>query len=218
MGTPITGREILIGLKKAATWGTAVACGANDGTLIISESLSQKIEELLDDSAALAFIQRTDQGKIDVAGNIEAYLRYEGLDVALALIMGTAGTPSKESTTYAYSNSYVMADDLAGLFATIAIKKYIVMIEGRNLILASDGRPERFGFSTTRDVEARSPEEAEQLAIRSVREDETLNRALLNAPADPPRIVVTQSVRVESFEDHRRPDIGYIFYADRGAR
>lgn len=102
--------------------------------------------------------------------------------------------------------------------ATVGIKKYIVMIEGRNLILASDGRPERFGFSTTRDVEARSPEQAEQLAIRSVREDETLNRALLNAPKDPPRIVVTQSVRVESFENHRRPDVGYIFYADRGDR
>jgi len=123
MGTPITGREILIGLKKAATWGTAVVCGANDGILITSESLSQKIEELLDDSVGLAFIQRTDQGKIDVAGNIEAYLRYEGLDVALALIMGTAGTPSQQGESDAYTNSYVIADAMTGLFATVAIKK-----------------------------------------------------------------------------------------------
>jgi len=123
MGTPITGREILVGLKKAATWGTAIACGANDGILITAESLSQTIEELLDDSAGLAFIQRTDQGKIDVAGNIEAYLRYEGLDVTLALIMGTAGAPSVQGETAAYTNSYVMADALTGLFATIAIKK-----------------------------------------------------------------------------------------------
>jgi hypothetical protein len=97
-------------------------------------------------------------------------------------------------------------------------QKYIVMIEGRNLIFASDGRPRRFGFSTTRDVEARSPEEAEQLAIASVREDQELNRALLNGPSDPPRIVVVQNVRVESFESHRRPDPEYIFYADRDTR
>ena len=101
---------------------------------------------------------------------------------------------------------------------TTAVGKYIVMIEGRNLIFASDGEPKRFGFSTTRDVEARSPEEAEQLAIQSVREDEKLNRALLNDPSNPPRIVVTQNVRVESFESHRRPDPEYIFYADRGTR
>jgi hypothetical protein len=96
--------------------------------------------------------------------------------------------------------------------------KYIVMIEGRNLIFASNGKPKRYGFSTTRDVKARSPEEAEQLAIRSVREDAELNRALLNDPSDPPRIVVTQKVRVESFELHRRPDSPYIFFADRDTR
>jgi hypothetical protein len=104
-------------------WGYAHPCGANDGILITSESLSQKIEELLDDSLGLAFIQRTDQGKIDVAGNLEAYLRYEGLDVALALIMGTAGDPTIQGATAAYINSYVMADTLAALFATIAVKK-----------------------------------------------------------------------------------------------
>ena len=92
------------------------------------------------------------------------------------------------------------------------------MIEGRNLIFASGGKPQRFGFSTTRDVEARSPEEAAERAIRSIREDEELNRALLNDPSDPPRIVVTQNVQVESFESHRRPDLDYIFYADRDTR
>ena len=99
-----------------------------------------------------------------------------------------------------------------------AVKKYIVMIEGRNLIFASGGTPQRFGFSTTRDIEARSPEEAEQRAIQSVREDDELNRALLNDPSDPPSIVVTQKVQVESFESHRRPDLDYIFYADRDTR
>jgi hypothetical protein len=102
--------------------------------------------------------------------------------------------------------------------ATTAVEKYIVMIEGRNLILVSEGKPKRFGFSTTRDIEARSPEEAAQLAIQSVREDRELNRALRNAPSNPPHIIVTQNIRVESFESHRRPDFDYIFYADRDTR
>ena len=54
MGTPITGREFLIGVKKASAWRTAVACGANDGVLILSETLKQAIEHLDDDSAGLA--------------------------------------------------------------------------------------------------------------------------------------------------------------------
>ena len=122
---PLTGREILVGLKKATTWRTAVACGANDGILILSESFKQNIEHLDDDSAGLAFIQRTDQGKITAGGPLEAYMRYEGLDVLLALIMGTAGTPSEPNVLYTTlrSNSYVMADNLSGLFATLAMLK-----------------------------------------------------------------------------------------------
>lgn len=123
MGTPLTGREILVGLKKASTWRTPVACGANDGILILSESFRQTLEHLDDDSAGLAFIQRTDPGKKNVSGGMEGYLRYEGLDVLLALIMGTAGTPSQQGATAAYTNSYVMADSLLGLFATLTMLK-----------------------------------------------------------------------------------------------
>ena len=123
MGDPITGRETIVGLKKAATWGTAVACGAGDGLLILSENVSPAIEEHLDDSAGLAFIQRTDKGKAEASGTIDAYMRYEGLDVALALIMGAAGAPSQQEATTAYTNSYVMADSIWGKFATYAAKK-----------------------------------------------------------------------------------------------
>jgi hypothetical protein len=123
MGTPIIGMETIVGLKKAATWHTAVACGAGDGLLILNETLSQTIEELLDESCGVSFIRRTEQGKRDASGALEAYLRYEGLDVALALIMGTAGTPSQQGSTTAYTNSYVMADNIWGKFATIAMLK-----------------------------------------------------------------------------------------------
>ena len=125
MANPLTGREILIGLKKAAAWRTALEAGADDGLLILSESFKQTIEHLDDDSAGLTFIQRTDQGKIEASGGLEAYMRYEGLDVLLALIMGTAGVPTVPNPLYTTTcqNSYVMADNLSGLFATLAMLK-----------------------------------------------------------------------------------------------
>ena len=120
----ITGREALIGLKKASTWGTAVACGADDGLLILNESLRQTLEHIEDDSAGLAFIQRTDKGKTEVTGSIEGYMRYQGWDVALALITGAAGTPSLAvPSTLAYINSFTLDTDNDGKFATIAMKK-----------------------------------------------------------------------------------------------
>jgi hypothetical protein len=97
-------------------------------------------------------------------------------------------------------------------------KKYIVMLEGRNFILDYEGEPTRFGFSTTRHVEAADPEEAEQRAIQDVRRDDQLNASLLNDPSNPPRVTMTRAIEVESFESDRSPELGYIFYQDHDTR
>ena len=97
-------------------------------------------------------------------------------------------------------------------------KKYIVMLEGRNFILDYEGEPTRFGFSTTRHVEAADPEEAERRAIQDVRSDDRLNTSLLNDPSNPPRVTVTRSIEVESFDSDRSPELGYIFYEDHDTR
>lgn len=97
-------------------------------------------------------------------------------------------------------------------------KKYIVMLEGRNFILDDGGEPTRFGFTTTRHVEAADPEEAGQRAIQDVRGDDRLNASLLNDPSDPPRVTMTRAIEVESFDSDRSPELGYIFYEDRDTR
>lgn len=118
----LTGREIILALKKAATWRTPVQCGANDGILITSESIGAKAPNFVDDdSLALTEIEETYNLSEGLSGSsIQGYLRYEGWDVALALILGTAGTPSGSA---AYSNTYYPAADIEGKFATIAVKK-----------------------------------------------------------------------------------------------
>jgi hypothetical protein len=97
-------------------------------------------------------------------------------------------------------------------------KKYIVMLEGRNFIFDDGGEPTRFGFSTTRHVEAADPEEAARRAIQDVGEDDRLNAALLNDPSNPPRVTISRTVEVESFDLDRIPEFDYIFYKDRDTR
>jgi len=120
MAKEITGRELIIGLKKASVWHTPVACGAGDGVLILSDNIKVSVGSELDDSAGQEWIHQADEGVKEITGSLEAYMRYEGFDVALALIMGTAGTPAQQGATAAYANTYGLASSILGKFATLA--------------------------------------------------------------------------------------------------
>lgn len=129
-GTPLSGREMVIALKKAQTWGTAVACGQGDGVLFTSFALKQTIDNLKDKAFGIKKIISSDPGKVAVAGSPVADLRYEGLDTLIALCMGTAGAPTIQGAGPAYSYVYNLADNITGLFATIAaLKKSDVVFE-----------------------------------------------------------------------------------------
>ena len=120
----LTGREILIGAKKASAWGTAVACGANDGLLALALDLGQQIELLRDEPMGLGFSPDTSQGRETVNGSLRAHLRYDGQEaMLLALAMGAAGAPTQLGATTAYHHTLQLTDGLAGLFATLAAKK-----------------------------------------------------------------------------------------------
>jgi hypothetical protein len=95
------------------------------------------------------------------------------------------------------------------------IKKYIVTLEGRNFVLRSGGKVMRFGFTTTREIEATSPEEAERNAIQFVNDDAELYGAVLNDSSNPPRVFAIHHIEVETFESNGRPNFDYIFYLDR---
>lgn len=121
-----TGREIIIGAKIATTWRTAVALGALDGILITSESMGAKAPKYLDDdSLSLPDIMDSYRVAEAITGaSLEGYLRYEGWDVLLALLLGGAGTPvAEEVTSTAYSNQIYIEDNIDDLFATIAMEK-----------------------------------------------------------------------------------------------
>ncbi len=115
------GREAKAAFKKATTWGTAVACGANDGVMVTNVGLTRTFDQLIDESVGQSFKKNQDTGYQTVEGSLEGYLRYDGLDVLIAMVMGSTAAPSQKGTgSAAYSNYFAMASDTDGLFGTLA--------------------------------------------------------------------------------------------------
>ena len=94
------------------------------------------------------------------------------------------------------------------------MKKYKVVLEGRNFILKSDKGPTKMGFYTTRFVEATSPEEAENLSIELIRKDSDLKNVILNERSDPPTIILDSIEELSIFGDNSVPGTGYTFYPE----
>jgi len=126
-----------------------------------------------------------------------------GLAVALLLLsLGCASSAPEASSTDAAQ----------------APKKYVVKIDGRNLLVREGDDVTRLGFFTTRHVVAATPEEAERIAVQQVRDDDQLQSVLVNEPSDPPNITAAGHVEVKTFDADSSPDLGYIFYRDHDAR
>ena len=90
------------------------------------------------------------------------------------------------------------------------MKKYKIMLEGKNFLLSSDGQTMKHGFFTTRWVEARDPEEAELKAIDLIKNDRGLMNNLLNDQSNPPMIYLREIYELESFDGVSPPGGGYM--------
>lgn len=118
-----SGTEVRAALRKASVWNTAVACGAGHGLLVRPHSIKRTRESHPDDSLGMPFSHETDDGLITAQGSLPCYLRYDGLDLALALAMGaTGGAPVRQGTTAAYAQTLVCASHIDALFATLAVE------------------------------------------------------------------------------------------------
>lgn len=155
------GVEIKAAIKRAQTWGTAVACGANEGILILPHSLKKQRPDLVDDSLGLYFPHDADHGGIKVEGDLKAYLRYDSLDLPVALAMGaTGGVPTQPdgvNDPNTYEQTFSLAESLEGLFATFAINNNINVDEYTSLKLTGFtlrgevGRPVEIAFHSIAD-------------------------------------------------------------------
>jgi hypothetical protein len=137
MADKAVGIETNAAAKKATVWGTAVAAGAGDGIKINNHTIVKTVENHMDSPLGCAFVTEQDQGEQAVAGDIEAFLRYDSLDLLIALAMGaTGGAPSQQGATTAYAQSFTLANTLDALFATLVLENNVNIDEYPGLKVA----------------------------------------------------------------------------------
>ena len=127
----VAGVELIYAAKKAATWGTAVACGALNGFMSRPSGIKESGDVEVDDSLGLYFSGDGTPSAIKCDGDIPAYLRYAGMELLLAMAMGTAGVPVTHATgTLSKDYVYKPAKSLDGLFVTFVkhMKNYIAEV------------------------------------------------------------------------------------------
>ncbi len=115
-------KEAKAAFKKSSAWGAPALLAQEDVILFLKEKISYSREHLADDSAGQAFHMMAEQGLITCGGDLTCYLRYQGLEVLLALAMGLAGVPSLLGTA-AYAHALRLKDMTDGLFGTLALYK-----------------------------------------------------------------------------------------------
>jgi hypothetical protein len=183
-----TGVEIRAALARATQWGTAVAVGADHGLLILPHSIKKQCSSQVDDSLGLYWPNESDPGEVAVSGDLPLYLRYDGVDLLLALAMGaTAGAPAQQGATAAYAQTFTLADHLDGLFATFCVDNNVNIDEFRSLKLpgftlrGEVGKPLQVTFHTVGDDREQSS--AVNTGFAAVTYFETRNRVLMSQGA-----------------------------------
>ncbi len=96
--------------------------------------------------------------------------------------------------------------------------KYKVLINGANFLIDMDGRIAKYGFFTTRFVEALDAGAAENAAVQMIRETQRLRDLVRNAPDDPPVMNVIGITKMESFDGIENLELGFVWYEERPKR
>lgn len=185
MGKTI-GVELRVAAKKASAWGTAVACGVQDGVVILPHTLLKKREPLTDDSLGNYFPEASDEGEVTVQGDLPAYLRYDGLDLLVALAMGqTGGAPVQQDTTAAYAQSFKLSESTDGLFACFALDNQVNVDEYTSVkvtgftIRGEVGKPLGITFHALADDRLTGSAVNTQATFANVTDFESANRVLM---------------------------------------
>lgn len=114
------GFQGIVGVKKGATWGTAVVPAASDGVEVLS-LVPDGGTDMIEDNQITGRVTKRESspGNRNVTMVLRTGLRYEGVGRLIALMMGTAGVPATVDTS-GRRHTFKIKDDLDGIFSTIA--------------------------------------------------------------------------------------------------
>ena len=86
-----------------------------------------------------------------------------------------------------------------------------VTLQGRNFLLDLEGQTRRYGFYTTRFVEAEDEAAAELAAVALVRDEPDLRDAVLNSRDDPPMLYMSGIQEIAPMPEQAK---GHTFYPE----
>jgi len=88
-------------------------------------------------------------------------------------------------------------------------------MNGQNFLMSLQDKAKKYGFFQNIYLEAPTPEEAELLAVKQIRNTAELKNATLNAKDDPPMIYLNEITELESFEGIENLGEGRTFYPEK---
>ena len=92
------------------------------------------------------------------------------------------------------------------------MKKYKVTVEGINFLIGVDTEIRKYGFITTRFVEAWDEDEAEAKVIDMLRVE--LKALVQNEKSDSPMMFVEETEELKTFGEFLVPGAGFTWYPD----
>jgi hypothetical protein len=92
------------------------------------------------------------------------------------------------------------------------MKKYKVMVEGVNFLVEMDSEVRKYGFFTTRFVEALDQDDAKGRVIEMLRVE--LKTLVQNKKSDSPMMFVEEIEELETFGKFKVPGAGFTWYPE----
>ena len=83
--------------------------------------------------------------------------------------------------------------------ASATMKKFVVIIEGRNVYIRLEEATNRVGFFATRFIESENREAAEETALALIKSE--LLDVILNERSNPPVMLIEDVMEVNSFDE-----------------
>jgi len=146
-------------MKRALTWGLPERCGAGDGILALPCNITEKCETIISGLKESEYEGEQGCETSGIRFSLPAHMRYEGLDLPIALVLGsTGGTPVRQGLTSAYMQTFKPALSVDGFFATFAMDNGMKIHECPSLKLfgftlgGQTGRPLAIGFDCIADA------------------------------------------------------------------
>jgi hypothetical protein len=95
------------------------------------------------------------------------------------------------------------------------MKRYRLLMNGRNFLININGTPKKHGFYQNIVLEADGPKQAALLASAKIWHDKQLQAVTLNSKNDPPMIHLHTLYELDVLDDVGDLDFGRTFYAEK---